>query len=323
MAFNPEAYHGNHEKFFNAFVEEYTKLHEIKPLQIKPDEKYWGKVYPDRIYFATYSMRKLLIAVILLWMEHLKNCGEDVEKYIKEDAPTPDALQFSEWVCRNVANGDGTLPFGNTYLAGYFHGVPVYFISVGLETPNDSQPVLEAGLKVLTARDFLIRNKMETHNAVVVAGDSVAEDENFKRKGKPSKDVNYPVKNSDEDEKEFKRRVRAYNTQYIQDNYPKGSRGAHVTGIAMASVERLSPLQEEILYQMILRLYFMVPQNLNIDKYAEGVFEDAGAGGVPQRLIYDQDVLEKTSEYVKFLHIGQALGFPLHGLMEFLRKSLL
>ncbi len=322
MAFNPEQYHGNRTELLHAYISEFTGFGPKKDENVVPDVEYWGKNPPKEIFFASYSLRKAMIIATLCWLNELQSKGEDPEQHLQDSMPVEHVSEFYDWMRDHIYNGDNAIPFGERFFLGYYHGVPVTLISVAKETHQNSQPVVEAGLKMSVARAYVLKDADYAHedNVIVMSADTIAEDDQKQRKGKPAKDPNYPRREDCVDDAEFEQRVYKYNVQYLEENYHPGSQGNHVTGIAMASLGS-GVFKEDIIYQKTFKLPYTVPDDISIEEYP--IDAEAGGGGVLNLIYERQGVLRGESEYTRFLTLAQIMGVPLHGAMEFARQNLL
>lgn len=323
MAFNAEAYHGDRKALLHAYIAEHTGFGPERDESVVPDTEYWGKNPPKEIFFASYSLRKAMIITTLCWLNELQRRGEDPEQHLSKSMPVEHVSEFYDWMRNHIFNGDNAIPFGERFFLGYYHGVPIYLISVSMETHQNTQPVVEATLKSSIGRAHILLKDPQyahEHNVIVMSADTIAEDDQRQQKGKPAKDPGYPRREDCVDDAEFKQRVHAYNVQYLADNYHPGSHGNHVTGIAMASLGN-GVFKRDIVYQEEFRLPYTVPDDVSIEKYP--IDAEAGGGGVLNLIYERQGILQGASELTRFLTLAQVMGVPLHGAMEFARQNLL
>lgn len=255
-------------------------------------ESVWKGEQPDRIVFATSSVRK---AVIFSWainnfsFDFLSQTDLQIKGPGLEGLTTPQEIQ--EYFNEYIYNGDMALT--HPVELGEFEGVPVWaFPQVG-ETESNEDPVAESVNKVTHfGTEFGDEKVLIVSSDVVGTSSAFVNPEKIIKMGKP---VNFKRQIEADTQAESEAPVWSsldeFAAWYKEVVFQVGAELGHISGIAVLNA------QDQALYTAQLRLFHQVSEELH--EYLE-VYMDAGLGGAWQQiqLFYERtlDVLAQAAE---------------------------
>lgn len=274
---------------------------------LQDHEQVWREEPPEKIIFATASVRK---AVLFSWalhnfsFDHIKESGFVINGPGLENVSTPEEIQ--EYFNTYIYNGDMALK--EPVLLGEFEGVPVWAYPQTDETEDNEDPVAESIHKV-TKFGKLFEGK----KVLVIASDVVGTSSAFTQVDriiKMGKPVNFKKKFQEENVQTQwdPDSERSFITWYKEVIFAIGAQLGHVSGIAVLDT------QDKILYTAQLELIQHITAQLH--EHLE-VYMDAGLGGAWQQIQhYFNDTIsllaDAVTDIVPSEVIAQAKDDPEH-----------
>ncbi|MCB9801340.1 MAG: hypothetical protein H6773_04095 [Pseudomonadales bacterium] len=253
---------------------------------VSEHESVWRGERPDKVIFATSSVRK---AVIFSWalhdfsFDHLANLNLQIKGPGMAGLQTPEEIQ--EYFNTYIYNGD--LALTHALQLGEFEGVPVWAYPQIDESDDNDNPVKEAVNKV---RRF--GEEFAGESILVISSDVVGTSSNFVsvegaiKMGKP---VNYKRSieaqvAAEDGEVASWTSIEDFAAWYKEVVFEVGATLGHVSGVAVLNAI------DQVLYTAQLEIFQEVTQEMQ--EYLE-VYMDAGLGGAWQQI---QTYLANTVE---------------------------
>lgn len=254
-------------------------------------ESVWKGEQPDRIVFATSSVRK---AVIFSWalhdfsFDHMADFGINIKGPGLEGLSTPQEIQ--DYFNAYVFNGDMALT-QSVYLGSY-EGVPVWAYPQVGETESNDDPVLESVNKVSEfSTVFEGENVLVVSSDVVGASSAYTSVDSIIKMGKPVNFKHQMEMAAEGNESSVPwTSVEEFAAWYKEVVFQVGAELKHISGIAVLNVEQneLYTAQLELVQQVISEVHAQLE-----------VYMDAGLGGAWQQLQHYYDsTLELLAEAV-------------------------
>lgn len=243
---------------------------------LREQESIWKGEQPDRIIFATSSVRKALIfswALHDFSFDHMRDFGIPIKGPGLDSVSTPEEIQ--EYFNTYVFNGDMALT--QSVLLGEYEGVPVWAYPQIGETESNDDPVQESVNKVSEFREAF-----EGENVLVVSSDVVGTSTGFTsadaiiKMGKP---INFKrqveLSTGDQTPDTVWATLDEFAAWYKEVVFQIGAELRHISGIAVLNVEN------DLLYTAQLELVEQIVADLH--EQLE-VYMDAGLGGAWQQI---------------------------------------
>jgi len=257
---------------------------------LSTEESVWKGEQPDRIVFATSSVRK---AVIFSWalndfsFAHMSELSFDLKGPGLEGVSTPEEIQ--EYFNAYIYNGDMALK--EPVFIGEYEGVPVWAYPQIGETESNENPVIESVNKVESFSDaFDGENVLVISSDVVGTSSAYSSVDSMIKMGKPTNFKRQLEASADPSELSWSSEDE-FTAWYKESVFQVGAELGHISGIAVLN------LQDQLLYTAQLELVQQIVEDLH--QHLE-VYMDAGLGGAWQQMQeYFQDTLTLLSDAVE------------------------